>query len=260
MINLDNIFNYLDTYSNNLRVMCANGFINNVLYANEDDQTCLITRPDANGYYIQDESGGSKIFRYHQHFWIENTLSGKGDKPSVSTLKDTKQNRRCLVLGSGPSLRESLEKVMRMPSDVVISINVRPLEVLGYPPDYIVYIDDVVSDMIPISHRNVPTVSIWSSSSSYYLDWLEVQYWNKSFSSALAVWLGCFLGCKDIVLLGFDCYQGKAYCDDKKNDAIFKNYPMEVFNENWREAKIKCVNSNRISVVDSPLSSVFRKY
>ncbi len=251
------IFDPADPDSNNFRVINDVGnYVNNVVVADEVTQSLIINKPDHKGNYIYNESGELKQFSLDTRFKVVDTLKGKGEK-SVSELSNSGTGKRCFILGSGPSLLPGLGKIKKRDNDVYISVNVRPLKYVDC--QYSVFLDSVAASMLDDVFYDGKRISIWADLSDYYLDWHECNYWMTSFSPGLAVWLGCYMGFDDVVMVGFDCYRGDAYCDDDSK-ALWSGYPMSLFINNWQQALDHCPNPNRIRVIDSPLWAVFGEY
>jgi hypothetical protein len=88
-------------------------------------------------------------------------------------------------------------------------------------------------------------------------------YWNANFSSALATWLACWMGCEPVLLAGMDLYQGK--------QKYFYEYPNLILTAShvasagvqmraWRQAWEKCLRPEVIRAMSGPLMEVFGGY
>jgi hypothetical protein len=100
----------------------------------------------------------------------------------------------------------------------------------------------------------VSPLSNWSDMDLTGADW-----WEGSFSSHLATWLACWMGCDPVLLCGMDCYQGKRSADANPRDNAY-NIPLEEHLAGWRQAFEKCPNADRIKTVSGPLIYIFGKY
>ena len=83
--------------------------------------------------------------------------------------------------------------------------------------------------------------------------------WIGEYSSSLATWLACWLGCEPVLLCGMDCYQGQRSPDADPRDLAY-TYPLEQHLKFWRQAFERCPHAERIRAMSGPLVEVFGKY
>jgi len=174
---------------------------------------------------------------------------------SIQSLHDIHAGRPGAVLGGGPSLEADLRQVPL--GAVLISVNAHALKFIQ--ADYVVFLDDPARDAATLEAvRSFKGIKI-----SRLLEWSDVNlfgaiWWSGRFSSHLATWLACWMGCDPVLLCGCDCYQGERSVDANPRDNAY-NTPLEEHLDGWREALEKCPNADRIKAVNGPLISLFGK-
>jgi hypothetical protein len=126
--------------------------------------------------------------------------------------------------------------------------------------DYMVFWDSPESNakMLEAMGRfkgmRVSPLAEWSD-----VDLSGVEWWRGCFSSHLATWLACWMGCNPVLLAGMDCYQGPRPADANPRNNAYK-MTLEEHLECWRPALEKCPHAERIRAVSGPLVRVFGKW
>jgi hypothetical protein len=160
------------------------------------------------------------------------------------------------VLGGGPSLMKDLKRVP--PGAVMISVNYHALQLVR--AECLVFMDDsrryraMLEATLNYRGIKVSPLREWTDVDLSGADW-----WHGNFSSHLATWLACFLGCDPVLLCGMDCYQGERSADADPRDNAY-NTPLVEHLKGWQEALQKCPNADRIKAVSGPLTQLFGKY
>jgi hypothetical protein len=175
-------------------------------------------------------------------------------------MRNRHLGRPAVILGGGPSLPSDLARV---PENAVwIGINHHVLE-LPRLPEYLVFQDD------PNQHPHLRAAFDACCKTSIVVSrqmlWTQVDvrgepWWDSGFSSSLATWLGCFMGCDPVLLAGMDLYQGPVKYfhsyDQNSNSLAFRN-TLEQQLEIWRGARKHCPNWKRIRAMSGPLVELF---
>jgi hypothetical protein len=178
---------------------------------------------------------------------------------SILDLQDIHAGQPGAVLGGGPSL---LRDMVKLPREVIqISVNHHALR-YAYFAQYLVFIDDphrhplLLEDASPLNTFRVRVSRLpeWSDVDLTGADW-----WNGRFSSHLATWLACWMGCDPVLLCGMDCYQGERPPDADPRDNAY-NSPLSEHLNGWRQALEKCPHPERIKAVSGPLVEIFGAY
>jgi len=179
---------------------------------------------------------------------------------SVLDLRDQFLKRPAAVLGGGPSLPGDLK---RLPKDtLLISVNDHALHFCD--PEFLVFMDIPNAQILPeltetVNHYQGIKVSITPLSD---IDLSGSGYWNGGFTSSLATWLACYLGCEPVILCGMDCYQGEPkYCHPRPDFYHpVMDYPLEMHFKAWRPVFEKCPHPERIFAMSGPLIEMFGSY
>jgi hypothetical protein len=168
------------------------------------------------------------------------------------------QKRPAAILGGGPSLPADMERLP--PGTVLFSVNQHALQLCQ--PDFLVFMDkpgDIPELAAALGSFRGLKVSQNPAFSD--VDLTGADYWDGGFSSTLATWLACFLGCDPVLLCGMDCYQGeRKYFYPHTLDHPCVNYPLEAHVRAWRPALEKCPHAERIRAMSGPLDEVFGRF
>jgi hypothetical protein len=176
---------------------------------------------------------------------------------SILNLRNFHAGLPAVVLGGGPSLPVDLA---RLPRSIMVKFCVNQHGLQFVQPDYLVFLDN--PDLNPALQaaaqgRQLMTISRlkdWSDVDLTGADW-----WQVGFSSHLATWLACWMGCDPVLLAGMDCYQGPRSADADPRDNAY-NTPLAEHLAGWRQAFEKCQHPERIKAISGPLVEIFGKY
>lgn len=176
----------------------------------------------------------------------------------VAALEGIHTGRPAAVLGGGPSLRADFP---RLP-DHAVRLSVNQHGTRYGRCEFLVYLDS--PNLHPSMLRlmlEFPGLRVgrdhWSQ-----VDLSGAAWWQELFSSQLAAWLACFMGCEPVLLAGMDCYQGDQMYDDpdcenfNPTNAAY-TLPLDMHLASWRKAFQKCPHPERIRAMSGPLASVF---
>jgi hypothetical protein len=175
---------------------------------------------------------------------------------SILELKDIHAGRPGAVLGGGPSLQTDIERIP--PGAVLISVNYHALQIVN--ADYLVFWDSPACHpaMLEAWGRykgvKVSPLAEWTD-----VDLSGVEWWRGCFSSHLATWFACWLGCDPVLLAGMDCYQGPRPADADPRNYAYK-MPLKEHLDGWREAFKRCPHPERIQAISGPLVEVFGRF
>ena len=179
---------------------------------------------------------------------------------SIFDLRNQFRGRPAAVLGGGPSLPADLKRLP--PQTVLIAVNDHALHCCA--PDFLVFLDIPNAQILPELARAVEEfdgvrVSITPLSD---VDLSGSSYWDGGFTSSLATWFACWLGCAPVILCGMDCYQGeKKYCHPRPDFYHpVMDYPLEMHLNAWRPAWQHCSHPENIVAMSGPLKSLFGEY
>jgi hypothetical protein len=172
---------------------------------------------------------------------------------SVHALRNN-TTRPGVVLGGGPSLIPDWTKA---PAENVIHIAVNHHALKFAFCSYLVFMDD--------PRRSLPMMTLMNTYQgvkvSRLVEWTDVDLhladsWDGLFSSQLAVWFACWLGCNPVILCGMDCYQNPRPPEADIRDAAY-TMSLAKHLESWQDAFHKCVHPERIRAVSGPLVEIF---
>lgn len=178
----------------------------------------------------------------------------------ITELKDKYFGRPAAVLGGGPSDRSDFA---RLPKDtILIAVNNHAL--FYCKPDYMVFMDIPNTQEFPELAHAVETFDGLRVSqtplSDIYIK--SAKYWDGGFSSTLATWFACYLGCDPVILCGMDCYQGAVKYSHPRDDFYHPamDAPLEDHLNAWRPALLNCPYPYRIKAMSGPLVQIFGQY
>lgn len=176
----------------------------------------------------------------------------------MSQLQDLFAGRPAAVLGGGPSLPGDMA---RLPEGcVLIAVNEHASQICE--PDFVVFSDN------PTQHDELMQV-LQSTSAvrvSEHRDFSDVEMdvhpWSYCYSSTMAAWLACWMGCNPVLLCGMDCYQGKqVYFHPHEGHVPAMNFGLDFHLRPWKEEGIyKLPHVERVKAMSGPLVEVFGKY
>ena len=175
----------------------------------------------------------------------------------VIELKDTRINQPAAILGGGPSLPQDLK---RIPAGALLfSVNNHALQLTR--ADYLVFRDSpekfpaLLQAVREFEGTRVSQLKRWTD-----IDLEGVQWWDAPFSSSLATWMACWMGCNPILLAGMDLYQGKEkYFYDRIGFHLTASQvaPAGPQLRAWEKGKIYCPHAENIHALSGPLVEVF---
>ena len=171
---------------------------------------------------------------------------------SIHTLHNIITSIPVAVLGGGPSLGDDIAKVPL--GSVMIAVNHHALRYTW--ASYMVFRDD------PTEHPSLFKAlkgyqGVKVSPQIFFSDVdLSVNWWDGLFSSYLATWFACWLGCNPVLLCGMDCYQNPRPSDVDIRDNAYK-MPLEQHLKGWKEAFRHCSYPERIRAISGPLVKIF---
>lgn len=178
----------------------------------------------------------------------------------ILDLKETCFGRPAAILGGGPSLPLDLKKIPA--GALLFSINNHALQLTQ--ADYLVFRDSpekfpaLLEAVKSFKGLRVSQLKRWTD-----IDLEDVPWWDAPFSSSLATWLACWLGCKPVLLAGMDLYQGKEkYFYDRVGFHLTASQvaPAGPQMRAWEKAKQFCPHAEDIRALSGPLVEVFGGY
>ena len=174
---------------------------------------------------------------------------------SVGDQKDRFKGRPAVILGAGPSLPAQIKHIPE--NAVKISINERPPLLIDC--DYVVFYD---FNTIPlVGEINAKKISPFNGYSEF---WIDSDVWFNGWSGSAAVWFACYAGCKPVILMGMDLYQGEKEYFTDENPGKFQSsggtVPLEKHLAAWKDALTRCPNAHVIKAIDGPLVEIFGKW
>ncbi len=172
-------------------------------------------------------------------------------------------HRPAAVLGGGPSLYKDLGTLGKLQTQdgrppVLISVNQHALEYVWTP--YLVFMDEPgrsrrMSQLMNI-YQGIKVSPLEEYSN---VDLSETAWWRGNFSSHLATWLACWLGCNPVLLCGMNCYQNPRPAEADPRDQAY-HMPLKEHLAGWRQAFEKCAHPERIRAVSGPLVEIFGQW
>lgn len=178
---------------------------------------------------------------------------------TLTSLHRIHKSRPAAVLGGGPSLPSDLA---RLPENtVLIAVNNHALNFCA--PDFMVFMDIPNQQILPELGNAVETFVGLKVSQTPLTDVeLDEVYWDGGFSSALATWFACYLGCDPVILCGMDCYQGEIKYAVPRPDFYHPvmDAPLEDHLKAWRPALERCPHPERIRAMSGPLIEIFGQF
>lgn len=147
----------------------------------------------------------------------------------VSDLYRRHQDRLAIVVGGGPSAPEQLEKIGGLSSPIVISANGHANK-LGLVTDYVVCKDHTHTETKALMEPQLRTLNAPIASRHHWADYRLGNWPVQGNSGMMALGLAALLGCRPIIPIGFDCYQGATYFHDPEA----KNVSQGLRESHWR--------------------------
>jgi hypothetical protein len=176
----------------------------------------------------------------------------------MSELQDIHRGIPAAVLGGGPSLPGDMKK---LPAGcLLIAVNEHASQICN--PDYLVFNDN------PDNHEELLAVirATKAIRVSEHQDFSDVEMdqhpWSYCYSSTMATWLACWMGCEPVILCGMDCYQGdQVYFHPHVGKVPAQNFGLDFHLRPWiEEGKNKLPHVERVKVMSGPLVGVFGQY
>ncbi|OGW38989.1 MAG: hypothetical protein A2010_08475 [Nitrospirae bacterium GWD2_57_9] len=173
----------------------------------------------------------------------------------IASLQNIHAGRPAAVLGGGPSLPADLPRVP--PGAVLISVNHHALRYIH--ADYTVFLDDLARMPMPGDEIRSKGGLFVTRQPEMDIDLGGSTWWQGRFSSHLACWFACWLGCSPVLLCGMDLYRNPIPPgDDPRNQAY--QTPLAEHLAGWREAFQRCPHPERIRAMSGPLVAIFGKW
>lgn len=173
---------------------------------------------------------------------------------SIYSLRDIHTGRPAVVLGGGPSLQADLAWFPRRA--VLFGVNQHWIQFI-WGAQFLVFMDEPGRNKIMLelvqTYMGVKVSPLFNWTD---VDLAGADWWKGNFSSHLAVWLACYMGCDPVLLYGIDCYQGPRSLDADLNDNAY-NTSLEEHLAGWRQAFEKCPHPERIRAMSGPLVEIF---
>jgi hypothetical protein len=175
---------------------------------------------------------------------------------NIQSLRNFHASRPGAVLGGGPSLQADAARIPK--HAVKIAVNHHALAIVR--AQFMVFWDDPARNAtLALAARSRLAIRV-----SPLLAWSDVDlsnagWWKGQFSSHLATWFACWMGCDPVLLCGMDCYQGERPPDADPRDYAYQ-MPLAEQLDGWREALTKCYFPHRIKAVGGPLITVFGEW
>lgn len=174
----------------------------------------------------------------------------------VSTLYRAAQDRPALVIGGGPSAPEQLAALGAFPKNaVILSANAHAFR-LGIRPHYIVCKDHRHTEtqelLEPVMRKyGVPLVS-----RQHWADFRLGAWPVQGNSGMMAIGLAALLGCRPIVPIGFDCYQGGTYFYAPAD----RNVSKGLSESHWRSRYQRLQARLTGAMIRPPLGALFNLF
>ena len=180
------------------------------------------------------------------------------NKAKMSQYQERYAGHPAAVLGGGPSLPADMAKLP--PGCLLIAVNNHAFRICE--PDFMVYNDrpedfpDLGAAIFACAGKVVrvspdPTGDVL----------FDVDVWTGFYSSNLATWFACWMGCDPVILCGMDCYQGDVKYFHEYKDEPHLHYESDHYIRPWiEEAHNRCLHPERIRAMSGPLVGLFGQY
>lgn len=165
-------------------------------------------------------------YKLNYSLWLK-TKRGIINSRNISNLSQLHANKRCFIIGNGPSLLKC--DVSLLKNEITIASNNQFLmwEEMGFKPSYYtvedrltaqlrkeeinnlsgtnkIYPFDLSDILLPLPDVNyINFIRHYKGFPKFSVNFDEVAYWGGTVSF-LNMQLACYLGCKEIYLIGFD--------------------------------------------------------
>lgn len=179
-------------------------------------------------------------------------------KYKMSELQDLFHKTPAAVLGGGPSLPEDMAKLP--PGCILIAVNEHAQRICE--PDFMVFNDMPLNHPELLDVINITKAVKVSEHRDHSDVEMDIHPWSYCFSSTLATWLACWMGCNPVILCGMDCYQGKQpYFHEWDQPVPAQNFDLDFHLRPWKEEGVhKLPHVERVKVMSGPLIGVFGQY
>jgi hypothetical protein len=149
------------------------------------------------------------------------------------------------VIGGGPSAPAELASIKVKMQPVVISANEHAFKA-GVTADYI-FCKDHICVTPGYRRRGFQRQYMEPKLREYGVPIITAQYWgdyrapgwpiNNANSGMMALAVATLMGCRPIIGVGFDCFQGPTYFHDPDNDNVSNRRPMSYWNGRFKNLK-----------------------
>lgn len=176
----------------------------------------------------------------------------------MSEYRDRYKGRPAAVLGGGPSLPGDMA---RLPKDcLLIAVNDHAFRICE--PNFMVYNDRPIDfPDLGAAIYACPSTTIRVSPDPTSDVIFDVDVWIGFYSSNLATWFACWMGCDPVILCGMDCYQGERKYFHDYEDGPHLHYESDHYIRPWVEdARAMLPNPERVRAMSGPLVHVFGPY
>jgi hypothetical protein len=167
------------------------------------------------------------------------------------------KNSTIAICGGGPSLPKDLKKV---PYNA-IKISINDHAALNYNCKYMCFLDDYrnLSEDRVKAFESFKGVKISKLSNLSDVKILPLGYWRGAISGVLACWWADFVGAKNIIICGCDCYTSDKtyYHTDKYKTPECAKLGVDYNIQWWKPVKEKRPD---IYAVSGPLLEMFEKW
>ena len=156
------------------------------------------------------------------------------------------KNRPAVVIGGGPSAPGELARIQVKMEPLVISANEHAFKA-GVAADYI-WCKDHICVTPGYMKRGFERQYMEPKLRQYGVPILSAQYWadfravgwplNNANSGMMALAAAALMGCRPIIGVGFDCFQGQTYFHDAGNKNVSLGRPMSYWNIRFKKLRM----------------------
>jgi hypothetical protein len=185
----------------------------------------------------------------------------------ISRLLMAYEGRPAVIIGGGPSATIELPVLQTLADPVIISANGHAFK-LGVPAHYI-WCKDHTRCIPPKLRRNRPQEYMETElrvhgvpiiGPNYWADYRAVNWPISNANSGMqALAAAALMGCRPIIGVGFDCFQGDTYFHDPKNDNVSSGRPMSYWSGRYRHLH-RCLQGATIRGISGVLAQTFGRY
>lgn len=179
-------------------------------------------------------------------------LSITGDR--MNRLRGVHQGRPALIVAAGPSAPNDIARCIT-PGSVIIAVNYHAYYLFDEAAiDYAVFMDAPHTSAVPYArwvldhpHR----ISTCPEHSDY--DLRNIPIWHSGWSSGLAAWSACWMGCDPVILCGMDCFGSGRYFHRRMEEHEVPVYRLTNYRRIWNPDTLPEIMRHRMQVASGPL-------